>query len=1199
MSHQQHPLTLDDYFDAKRTSEHSGSIELEGIICPGKIDYKMFSRLLQYLRSTAKENKIQAQPEQLDVSGRFNNEIYRVELVGLENIMRYCTTNKWPDDPNSVHVVKKDFVKGFPPLIVPDLQTRVNLKSEINIEGDKRVAIMKHMNQMGMRYFEKLYRLKKRYTLISDDGLFRYDMTIVKSRKVSHNGSMAESGVTREIEAFEVEMEFVGDMETFHDSNKKNGTSFEKAFRRNAMEIYMALQDEDMFVSSETKTQVLDQYYKLTMENDSVRAKSKGNKFSKPMFIGTMPKTLETNNLINGEYNNEHIRRDYTVTDKADGERVLLYVDERGDVYAISPQLDIKATGLKVDGAKVQKVQNSILDCEYITKSRSLQPMKLFAVFDCYFFNGKDVGNLPLMTPDDASDNKKRTVLASSLSTNKNTNNSDMPMSRLDAASQVVSSISKIGKDKNKNDNNNNNSPSSFTNGSDHAKVEVKTFYRDIFDGAKIIIGKRDAKSIPYHIDGLIYTPSLLPVGCVIKNQKPIYGGSWPKVFKWKPPEDNSIDFQVKIDDQIIIHSDQDLLSQRKLRLYVGYKDQYEIKINPLEFLKGTLQSSNKDASLYKIKMFDLDGANTSLSEAFVNVDPTTQQMKCLNGDGIFKDSIVEMRRQNNKWEAMRVRKDKTKPNDYYTAMNVWRSMVVPVETNIVVDESEADKLVFTYDDNVYYDRVFDRTQSATRNMNEFHNAVKRTLVATMRSLTQKFVFDIACGKANDLKKYLDNGFTTILGIDLRKDNINNGRDGCCARVLQLKRDEHYKKALSNPDMRIAFVEMDFAKVIDDAYMRDVDDKDTQTLIDLLWHGIMPRGNSNGGTTTSSSDRSHTTNNGATNDLGKYKALVAKGFSVVCCHFAIHYFLKNKETLNAFMDNVDMVMSQGGYFLGTCLDGKLVHERFNQRGVGTNKTIQGDIDGRIIWKIKRLYDKWDATNSDNNFGKEIDVFMETINKPFTEFMVDFDALVEVFAHHNMVVATPESDPDLFEVLVKNQNNTPNSNKKEENAALKKGIPILKTGTGLFKDMYLESAPQQVSFALQNSEKEYSFMNRYFIFKKLSESEFKSRGGIAWAKKIAQDASHYMMSTGGQEEKAKTKLKKVDQVDVEEEQVVEQKNGMIESIEKGELLTEKNEENQKKQKIEKKKSEKKEKLDKEKLDKEKKGKRKKIAINQMD
>jgi hypothetical protein len=991
------------------------NMEVEGIVCAGKVDHRMFTRLLQYLRSTCK-NELKIMPEQLDVSGRFNNESYRAEIAGIENISRLCKTQQYPEDPAQVRVTKKDFVKGYPSITLTDLQTRLNVKQEVDVHGDKKAAVMKHLNQPGRRYMDKMYRLKKRFSVVSDDGMFRFDLTIVKQKRVSNNGSISESGVMREPDVFEVEMEYVGD------GREKDVKKIAAAFRKNATEIYMALQDEDTFVSADTKAAVVEEYVQLTRQNMvlNTRYRSASAAAAKAIFIGPMPITLERNNLVTDEYNNEHVRKGYTVTDKADGERYLLHASKDGTVYLLSSQMDVRSSGLRVKNPSA--TGSSIMDCELITRTKDNKPMRAIAIFDCYFFAGKDIGTLPL--------------LASSEGEEASSGKSGGVASRLEAAKLFVQDAIDVA----------------VEGGSQpRMDLKVKTFLaNDIFLAARNVLLKYQSGTIPYHIDGLIYTPASLPVGAIVEGKPATYGGTWAKVYKWKPPEDNSIDFMVKYEDADVAITEGGKL-KKKLKLYVGYKDQYGLKINPLDFLKGTVYANiGKDAGTYKTKAFDLDGADVSLSETLAPVMESTGRAVCLNGDIIYKDNIVEMRRsRDGRWEPMRVRRDKRSPNDYYTAMNIWRSMTEPVEEAMVTSAAEADKLKYVTNENIYYNRVFDRNQSATKAMVQFHNSVKRSVIDAVGKITQKRVFEIACGKGGDLMKYFDNGFGVFLGIDILKDNIENAKDGACARVMEYRRMDKYKDMLGDPKTRVAFVEMDFSKVIDDAYVKSLTaSPDTQRLIQLMWHGIMPKADMVAG------DMKPYQN------LLKYKGIVSSGFTVVSCQFAIHYFLESRETIESFLKNLDMVLVPGGYFIGTYMDGRLLDDAFRKNKVATNESMQGQINGRIIWKVKKLYDSLDPKDPSRNIGKKIEVFMETINKPFEEYVVDFGLLESVLAEHGMVLVTPEANPEIFQ-----------------------GPSPLPSGNGMFRDLY-----KAAGYAMDPAERDFSFLNKYFIFQKKSSAK---------------------------------------------------------------------------------------------------------------
>jgi hypothetical protein len=142
-----------------------------------------------------------------------------------------------------------------------------------------------------------------------------------------------------------------------------------------------------------------------------------------------------------------------------------------------------------------------------------------------------------------------------------------------------------------------------------------------------------------------------------------------------------------------------------------------------------------------------------------------------------------------------------------------------------------------------------------------------------------------------------------------------------------------------------------------------------------------------------------------------------------------------------FLDNMVLLLQQGGYFIGTYLDGKKLDAKFKAANVKKGEHITGAIDNRVLWRVTKLYDALEGDG--NNFGKEIEVFMETINKPFKEYVVDFDAIRVMCEKRGMYLIEKEHS-DI-------------------------------QGNGSFETMHSHSS-------MSKPEEEYSFMNHYFVFK---------------------------------------------------------------------------------------------------------------------
>ena len=88
-------------------------------------------------------------------------------------------------------------------------------------------------------------------------------------------------------------------------------------------------------------------------------------------------------------------------------------------------------------------------------------------------------------------------------------------------------------------------------------------------------------------------------------------------------------------------------------------------------------------------------------------------------------------------------------------------------------------------EDDVYYKRA---GGTITRSMRDFHNLyVKRRIIEGVAKPGETLI-DLAVGKAGDMSKWIAAHLRFILGIDISRDNIENRKDGACARYLNYKK---------------------------------------------------------------------------------------------------------------------------------------------------------------------------------------------------------------------------------------------------------------------------------------------------------------------------------------------------------------------------------------------------------------------------
>ena len=147
------------------------------------------------------------------------------------------------------------------------------------------------------------------------------------------------------------------------------------------------------------------------------------------------------------------------------------------------------------------------------------------------------------------------------------------------------------------------------------------------------------------------------------------------------------------------------------------------------------------------------------------------------------------------RWIPRNVRYDKTTQlrrgesqfgNDFNTANNIWKTYHNPLTTDLITGKNTEipDELE---EDTRYYARLTSRDKSLTKPLLHFHNQyVKNNLISQLASQKEGgALLDLSCGKAGDLWKWQNTELDLVVGIDISQDNIENIRDGACARYFK------------------------------------------------------------------------------------------------------------------------------------------------------------------------------------------------------------------------------------------------------------------------------------------------------------------------------------------------------------------------------------------------------------------------------
>jgi hypothetical protein len=209
------------------------------------------------------------------------------------------------------------------------------------------------------------------------------------------------------------------------------------------------------------------------------------------------------------------------------------------------------------------------------------------------------------------------------------------------------------------------------------------------------------------------------------------------------------------------------------------------------------------------------------------------------------------------------------------------------------------------------------------------------------------------------------------------------------------------------------------------------------------------------------------------------------GFNISSCQFALHYFFENIEKLNQFLKNVSECTKVDGYFIGSCYDGATMFQAL--RSVEKGKSIGLMADDEKIWEITKEYSQTTYDPDISCVGYAIDVYQDSINKTIKEYLVNFTYFTELMRGYG------------FELL-----------KRDE--AVKLGLP---NSSGMFSELFavMESEIQQD--ARQKSrygsapmmtakEKQISFYNRYFVFKKIASVDVEDVFGSVTGVRVFQE-----------------------------------------------------------------------------------------------
>lgn len=967
-------------------------------------------------------------------TGRKKISNIRTKISNIHNIKKYCNTNtiSLEDIQASSYI---SFLQKFrkkvtdillKPIDFDNFEFRVNYKSERNLKFNSELVqgVINSWNDS-----KKIFRLIKRLTFTHNNYPFKFDLSIVRSSKKYRSKLIPEynietSNVFKNAETYEIEIEI--------DNTFRSSIDLQKKLKSSIKIILSALQKTNYPISYTEQNLVLQEYVHL-INNGPVNRKIYTTDFIGPSSIST-----EIINIIPLSENLSfpNINLPYTVTEKADGIRALMYISSIGKIYLINTNMEIIFTGCIT---KNEECFSTIIDGELVERDKNNKFINYYLCFDIYYLNGKSVMEFPFLEMEGlVYDNPKMSK----------------DIFRYKTILKVLNAIN----------------ISCVTSKEIPLKIKPKEFYKNttksIFSQCNQILTKVDEGGFIYETDGLIFTPLNTGVGMdSIGLKPPTRKMTWNKSMKWKPPEFNTVDFLIttkkdktgsdlisnEFTDGVNLASNKQILKYKTIILRVGFDERKHGFMNPFKnILDDELpDTNNTDQNLYRPVPFQPTNPTPDYPAYICNIYLTdNNKMLTENGEEFFEDeTIVEFKFDKNapkflQWIPIRVRNDKTTDykkgrknygNAYHVANSVWKSIHNPVTSLMIRTGKNIPNEII--DNDVYYNRSGNKT--ITRSLRDFHNlVVKRSLILSV-SRSGNSLIDQSVGKAGDFSKWKASKLSFVFGIDYSKDNIQNRIDGACARYLKEK-----MRWKSLP--KVIYLYGDSSKNLKSGEAFD-DPKCKQVAKAIFGQGTRDK---------------QILGKGVFKHYGKG----LNGFDIVSNQFSIHYFFENKIKLNNFLRNVTECCKVGGYFIGTCYDGKKVFNQLKRKSYDESIVIMQQ--ERKMWELKKKFSQDVFENDESCLGYEISVYQESINKMFSEYLVNFDYLTRLMENYGFTPLTKDEAKNLdfvsgigsFSLLFDKMNKTLKKDRKS-------------------KDLY-GTAPK-----LNANEKKISFLNNYFIYKK--------------------------------------------------------------------------------------------------------------------
>ena len=979
----------------------------------------------------------------------------RITIHGLDEINRLMNNVQIDDDhTHEKHIIyalwHREYSNGNEKVSMIDkkksrdqmvdidsLGIRVRKATETVLDKDHEINItFKERKYINFRYIQ-------RASLIIEDNdkyILRVDLSYVKSSDKLSTLEKKSSNIELEIDI------------TF----KKNVAQTEKSkiiklLTKTFTNVQRVLQKSNMVISREQQQQFIIGMNALLSPTKEVILRD---------LPGMQTQSAEISHIV------DIIPNNYSVTDKADGDRYFMFITE-GKIILISNTLDVKRIE---DVPNIDAFNGTILDGEYIFNEEYQK--FIFLAFDCLMYKGEDKRSEPLFVERLVFVKDVVTTLFGQKQTfTKYTGDFKFDKLEKHYTKDIKLQMKELNTNLSSSENSNIVMMKYFIFPQGAHPCEV-FFYTSLMWN---IYTKDSTIQCPYILDGIILTPLHQVYTRNLKETK-------FRIYKVKPAKFNSLDLYVEfardaITHQIIdVYDDaesnaealdlstkqfEDSLESEDITIYKPKGKMYRIAYLHVGKIQGNIEypvlfQEEHDHHFAYIYIEDGEARDT---EGNIIQDKTVVEFTYTN------DPLIK---QGSRWNVLRTRYDKTESvntfkrkygNNNEIADKTWRSMIDGVDMtdiellgNPVTYEAHHMKLrsLITSDvitrerrENSYYTMI----SNLAGGLKSFHNWIKSHLIFTycgkkdvQNGINKLDLLDYGCGIGGDIGKFLHARLNSYVGFDIDENNIFSGSDGALSRYQDFKKKKGviiFPATFFVADGGVLLNFKDQEKAL------GVVSEQTTKSLKTLFDGPNP-----------------------------------KKYDIISSQFVIHYFFKNDVTLNNFVTNLATFSKPSAYVLFTTFDAEAAHASFeNNSSTSYYTTKEGE--KKIIFDVKKKYEGKLTDKTGQGIEVHLPVFDDGVYA--MEYLVPPRLLVNKMKEKGFRLV----DTDLFENIFNKHKKffdiATASHDKNDNFHLK------------VKEYY--NPKDQMNQACYP----FTFMSRYYVFQKEDDLNTHNTGSKKFSK----------------------------------------------------------------------------------------------------